>query len=59
MKTLLYVKTETVVQRHSVLALLKAIAVSIPEEIKEVNEGVTYFVRRFGTKTKLYEKRVK
>jgi hypothetical protein len=44
--------------RHGVLALLKAVAASTPEEIKEVEEAaVIDFLRRVGTNVKLYEKR--
>jgi hypothetical protein len=35
--------------RHGILALLRAIAAMTPAEIWEVEEGVTEFLRRVGT----------
>jgi hypothetical protein len=43
--------------RHGALALLKTVAVSTTEKIKEANEDVANFLRRVGTNAKLYEKR--
>jgi hypothetical protein len=38
-------------------ALLKLAAASTPEEIKEVEEGVTDFLRRVRTNAKIYKKK--
>jgi hypothetical protein len=38
--------------RHCVLAILKAGAASTPEEIEKVEEEVTSFLRRVGTRPK-------
>jgi hypothetical protein len=41
--------------RHGILALLRAVAATTPVEIREVEEGVTDFLRKVGTNARLHE----
>jgi hypothetical protein len=41
--------------RHGILALLRAVAATTPAEIRKVDEGVADLLRRVGTKAKLHE----
>jgi hypothetical protein len=40
---------------HGILVLLRAVATTTPAEIREVDEGVTDFLRREGTNARLLE----
>jgi hypothetical protein len=44
---------------HGILVLLRAVAATIPAEIREVEEGVTDFLKRVGTNARLHENKTK
>jgi hypothetical protein len=44
---------------HGILALLRAVAATTPAEIREVEEGVTDFLRRVGANARLHENKTR
>jgi hypothetical protein len=53
------VDKKVLMDRHGILALLRAVAATAPAEIREVEEGVTDFLRRVGTNARLHENKKK
>jgi hypothetical protein len=45
--------------RHGILALVRAVAATIPADIRQVEEGVTDFLRRVETNARLHENKKK
>jgi hypothetical protein len=44
---------------YGILAFLRAVAATIGTEIREVKEGVTYFLRRVGRNARLHKNKIK
>jgi hypothetical protein len=45
--------------RHGIVPLIRAVAATKPAEIREVEEGVTDYLRKVGTIARLHEKKTK